>query len=107
MKDFITCSQAVIIDKHKNKEKNDNERNDKLCLLDATLAEERYAHKECEIIVSFMNESKQITLLNMNGSLSPTETKKALKLCMEGCAQIKQFMKTSLFKYCKLQQQNQ
>ena len=109
MKDFITCTQAVVIDQNKNKKEKDENKSDdknKLFLLDATLSEERYNDKECEITVSFMNEAKQITLLNMNGSLSPNETKETLQLCMKGCAQLKQLMKTSLFKYCKLKMQN-
>ncbi len=84
MIDFITCSQAIIInkiDKNTNKNKNDNQ--NQITLLNATLSEERYVNKECEIIVSFMNQKKQITLLNMNGSLSSEKTKETLQVCLK------------------------
>eukprot|EP01084_Bolivina_argentea_P001578 2911_1 len=96
MIDFITCSQAIIMNKmDKNKNNNQNQ----ITLLDATLSEERYINKECEIIVSFMNQKKQITLLNMNGSLSSQKTKETLQLCLNACLQLKHLMKTSLFKH--------
>lgn len=93
MIDFITSCQLII--KTRNDHDNDN---DKLILLDTTLSEERNVNnRKCEIIISFMNETKQITLLNMNGSLSPNETKEILQICFKACHQLKCLMKNSLF----------
>lgn len=89
MIDFITSTQIITI---ANKDKKD-----KLILMDTILSEERNINRECEIIISLMNEKKEITLLNMNGSLSPNETKEILKLCFQACHQLKCLMKKSLF----------
>ena len=84
MFDFITSTKIIII--------NNN------ILIDPILSEERNINKQCEIIISFMNQKKQITLLNMNGSLSSNKTKEILQLSFKGCLQLKHLMKASLFK---------
>ncbi|XP_046859249.1 exosome complex component MTR3-like [Xenia sp. Carnegie-2017] len=57
-------------------------------LLDPILFEEKHQETQSIMTVAFLPVLNQISLLNMNGELSLTQTNQAIQSCIEGCARI-------------------
>ncbi|MEE9406035.1 MAG: exosome complex exonuclease Rrp41 [Candidatus Aenigmarchaeota archaeon] len=52
----------------------------------------------CDLPVAYMPKSKQITLLQMDGDLSPEDVKKVMELAIKGCEKIYKMQKEALKK---------